>query len=210
MDKPTHPTFDATPIQTRPRSAAASARSRGQLENESVADKSSTESVVHSGGQAIEADGDDLRRASSGNVQGVDDDSARQRLRDCQSSLVSLGYHVGHGDDPADGISGFFDAPTGEAVRAFQDDNDLDVTGKIDRETYEALMQGFEQAMDMRAGGEAADGFLDVQGEQPFHDDFGGRRRPRDVEPLDDSDATLLELQDELDAGTAPPELEDL
>lgn len=210
MDRPTHPASEATGTQARPRSGAASARSRPAREGEGVAEKTSTASVVQNGGQAIEAEGDDLRRASSGNLEGVDDDSARQRLRDCQSSLVSLGYHLGHGDDPADGISGTFDKPTGEAVRAFQDDNDLDVTGKIDRETYEALMQSFEQAMDMRAGGEPADGFLYVQGEQPFNDDFGGTRTASDAEPLDDSDATLLELQDELDAGTAPPELEDL
>lgn len=169
-----------------------------------------TEGAIGRGGQAVEAEGNDLRRASSGNLEGADEESAQQRLRDCQSTLVGLGYHLGHGDDPADGITGSFEATTGEAVRQYQEDNDLEVTGKIDRDTYEALMHSFEQAMEMRAGGQPADSFAYLHAEQPMNGASPAMDAVAAEGPLDDSDATLLELQDELDAGTAPPELEDL
>lgn len=212
MDRTSTPAPEGRTPTVQPRTGHFSTQSRANAEIEGISDRSDAEQVINRGGQAIEAMGNDLGRASGGNLIDVDVESARQRMRDCQSALVGLGYHLGHGEDPADGIDGVFDATTREAVRQFQEDNDLETHGRMDRDTYETLLRAFEQAMSMRADGVLGDGFGYVQGEQPIGNFAEGDEAALSAEEalVDDSDATLLALQDELDAGTAPSELEDL
>jgi hypothetical protein len=162
---------------------------RALAEAEGAADMTDAEAVIQAGGQAIEAEGNDLNRAASGSLQDVDLDNARQRMRDCQGALVSLGYPLGDHDDPADGISGMADPGTIEAVRQFQDDNDLDVTGVVDRDTYEGLLRGFEQAMGMRAHDELDDDFM------PTH---AGEAVQAMAEPADEGGEEAA-MQDDLD-----------
>ena len=160
-----------------------------------------SEAVVQQGGQAVEALGDDLGRAASGEMRDVDMDSARQRMRDCQSSLLALGYSLGEHEDSADGITGTADAPTVEAVKLFQDDNDLDVTGIIDRDTYETLLRSFEGAMSMRAGVQGDDDFMPVhpnEAMQQTADTAGDEGLQDELDVLDDSEQTALDLRDEL------------
>ena len=94
------------------------------------------EGVIQRGGRAVEAMGDDLEAASLGNDKNVDMDSARQRLRDCQAALTGLGYSVSEGSDAPHGIDGVDSRSLKDAVLQFQDDNELETSGKIDRDTY--------------------------------------------------------------------------
>ncbi|WP_163970534.1 S41 family peptidase [Oceanobacillus halotolerans] len=55
-------------------------------------------------------------------------DDADQKIENLQIMLTGLGYDTGRED-------GYFDSQTEEAVMAFQQDNDLNVTGEIDQET---------------------------------------------------------------------------
>lgn len=119
----------------------------------------SGESTVEVGGQLIEAMGNDLAAAASGHLKDVDMDNARLRLRDVQTALVSLGYSLDDNEDDVEHIESGDSRALSETVRVFQDENDLEVSGRIDRETYEAIMSHFEQAL----------GVVDPGGEQ---DDF--------------------------------------
>ena len=187
---------------------------RANAEIEGAIDASDTDAIIRQGGQAIEAAGNDLGRAASGELLDVDMDTARQRMRDCQSALLSLGYSLGDHDDPVDGVNGMADAGTVEAVKQFQDDNDLDLTGVVDRDTYEELMRSFEQAMSMRAGVQVEDDFMHLHsGEamQQTADISGAPTLEDELDVLDDSEQTALRLRDELrELGDADETMRDL
>ena len=51
-----------------------------------------------------------------------------------QDALIARGFHCG-----VDGASGVYNASTGYAVRLFQSQNRLIVSGKVDKFTFKAL-----------------------------------------------------------------------
>lgn len=160
-----------------------------------------TDTIISRGGQMIANHGNDLGKAASGQLRDVDIDAARQQVRDCQSALVGLGYHLGDEEEPVDGINGLVDAATVLALQQFQDDNDLDMTGKLDRDTYETLMRAFEQAMSMRSQGEEVDSFMSGH---------NSTQEMADLEAIDDSEQSILELSEAFDGLEDAADLEDL
>ncbi len=98
-------------------------------------------------GRTIERCGNALDMAAMGNSrQPVDE--MRQLLGDAKSALTALGFSL-------DG-SGAWDEATRDAVAQFQQDHDLPCTDHLDSDTYEALMEAYEQALETHADG--ADG----------------------------------------------------
>ena len=76
---------------------------------------------------------------------------ARERLREAQAMLASLGYAVSHRQDRAAASDGVFGNNTREAIRQFQVDQAMDVKGQLDDETWEALGEAFEEARGVTA-----------------------------------------------------------
>jgi hypothetical protein len=192
---------------------AANPSNRPMAEAMGVEDTTDSEAIIQQGGRAVEAMGDDLEAASTGHLKEVDMDQARQRLRDCQAALAGLGYAVGDGHDSAHGIDGVSSRTLKDAVLQFQDDNDLDTHGRIDRDTYENILRAFEQGMSMQAHGEVDDDFSFVQGNHAIGSgqaEASDTTGIEDAEVLDDGDQALIDLQDDIDAGEIPSELEDL
>ncbi|MCK0472979.1 S41 family peptidase [Halalkalibacter sp. APA_J-10(15)] len=65
-------------------------------------------------------------------VDPYEEDMLSEQIRSAQIMLNGLGYDPGRED-------GYFSTVTTEAVRAFQEENDLDVTGVIDEDTASTL-----------------------------------------------------------------------
>ncbi len=109
--------------------------------------------------------------ASSGVLLDVDVEQARQRLHDVQVILIELGYFADRdsGRDVADGVWG---PETRDAVAAFQADHDLDASGQVDSDTYEALLAEHELALGTRAPGEDVeeDAFAPLRPDKPLSD----------------------------------------
>ena len=106
-------------------------------------------------GRTIERCGNALDMAAMGNSkQPVDE--MRQLLRDAKSALTALGFSLDGGD-------GGWDAATRAAVAQFQEDHDLPCTDHLDSDTYAALMEAYEQALETHAdGSDGEDDFMPV------------------------------------------------
>ena len=109
--------------------------------------------------------------ASSGVLLDVDVEEARLRLHDVQVILIELGYFA-DGDSGRVVTDGVWAPETRDAVAAFQADHDLDASGQIDSETYEALLAEHELALGTRAPGEDVqeDAFAPLRPEKPLSD----------------------------------------
>lgn len=168
------------------------------------------EPSIEAAGQAIEAMGGDLAAAASGHMRDVDMDDARDRLRDVQSALVGMGYSLADDHTSEEHIEQGDSRALSECIRQFQDDNDLEISGRIDRDTYETILRNAGQAMEMQARGpDDEDGLLDDAGDAVEQvGDVGALLQSSDA--LDDDEQALLNLQDDLDAGTDPQEQESL
>ena len=83
-------------------------------------------------------------------------EEARQQVRDAQSALVSMGYGIG--------IDAVWGPHTLAALRAFQDEHGLPVSGHLDASTYEALMALYEEAVETQSPLEPADDYLPMPG----------------------------------------------
>lgn len=89
-----------------------------------------------------------LGAATTGVMPDVDIEQARQFLRDAQMVLVGLGYYgSGNHGDLAGEIDGVWGPRTADAVSTFQQDHSLDVSGQFDSETYEALMNAYDDEL---------------------------------------------------------------
>ena len=98
--------------------------------------------------RAVERCGNALDMAAMGNSwQPIDE--TRQLLRDAKSALAVLGFSL-------ESTDGGWDAATRAAVAQFQQEHDLPCTDHLDSDTYEALMEAYEQALETHADG--ADG----------------------------------------------------
>lgn len=98
--------------------------------------------------QLISNTGAFVEDAAQGMVPTVQMDEARQLLNDAQSALFALGYDIsGHAQDA------LWSDQLQEAVRTFQDDYELPTHGRIDADTYEALMEAYEQALETQSHG---------------------------------------------------------
>ena len=62
----------------------------------------------------------------------IEEGASGTAVRQLQDQLVELGYEI-------EEVDGSFDDETGDAVTDFQDDQDLDETGVVDQETWDAL-----------------------------------------------------------------------
>lgn len=98
--------------------------------------------------QFISNSGATVEDAAQGMVAAVHMDEARQLLNDAHSALFALGYDVSGHDQDA-----LWSDELQEAVRTFQDDYDLPTHGRIDADTYEALMEAYEQALETQSRG---------------------------------------------------------
>lgn len=180
-------------------------------ETEESIDMSDSEALISRGGQAIEASGNDLGRAASGEFPDVDLEMARERMRDCQSALLSLGYSLGEHDEPADAAHGMADEATAAAISQFQDDNDLDVTGIIDRDTYETLLRSLEQATSLSEHTQLEDDATPPHTTDPLHDSTQMVEAvDGDAEAIDESEEVLLNLRDDLPSDVRDRLAEDL
>ncbi|HET6343743.1 MAG TPA: peptidoglycan-binding domain-containing protein [Myxococcota bacterium] len=155
---------------------------------------------------AAEGYGTSIGAASRGAVASADFDDARLRLRDAQTALVSLGYLIRTGEDPAAGIDGVWSDATRDAVALFQEEYDLEVSGQLDRETYEALLEVYGQALSTQDPTPLQDDFALLQANQPL------ARRDFDLliaaqEPLDDSERVMLDIKEDIDAGRIVPDV---
>jgi len=183
----------------------------GRMNAEGITEaRSATDSTVEMGGQAIEAMGNDLAAAASGHLRDVDMENARLRLRDVQTALLSLGYSWDDDEDPVEHIEKGDSRALSEIVRLFQDEYDLDVTGRIDRDTYETLMRNYDQALGVVDHGAQEDDFHFLHTSQPLGDSDGLTEQTEEPQGLDGDDPGLLNLDQDLDAGLDPQELEDL
>lgn len=169
-----------------------------------------SENTIEMGGQLIERMGNDLAKAASGHLLDVDMDSARLRLRDVQTALVSQGYTMDDGGDDVEHIEQGDSRALSETIRLFQDENDLEVNGRIDRDTYESIMRNFDQALGVMDHGAPEDDFHFLHTSEPLGNGDGLTEPSEDAPGLDADDPGLLNLEQELDAGIAPQELEDL
>ena len=172
--------------------------------------RSASDSTIEMGGQAIEAMGNDLAAAASGHLRGVDMENARLRLRDVQTALLSLGYSLDDDEDPVEHIEKGDSRALSETVRLFQDEYDLDVTGRIDRDTYETLMRNYDQALGVVDHGAQEDDFYFLHTSQALGDSEGLTEHNEEAQGLDADDPGLLNLDQDTDAGLDPQELEDL
>jgi murein L,D-transpeptidase YcbB/YkuD len=110
--------------------------------------------------------------AASGVLLEEDQEQATQRLHDVQVILAELGYLSGDNGDPGQGVTGVWDPETRDAVAEFQGDHELDATGQIDSETYEALLAEHELALGAQAGDvdEDEDEFSPLRPDKPLAD----------------------------------------
>lgn len=166
---------------------------------------------IEAAGQQIEAMGNDLAAAASGHMRDIDMDDARSRLRDVQSALAGLGYSLADGEgDHETSIDQGGSRALDACVRQFQDDFGLEVSGRIDRDTYEALLRAAEEAMEVQDRGPTDDAGLvgdPVAAPGQLGDEGLGLQS---ADALDGDEQALLNLQDDLDAGLDIQELEDL
>ncbi len=160
-----------------------------------------SETSIELGGQTIEAMGNDLAAAASGHLQEVDMENARLRLRDVQTALISLGYTMADDEDDVEHIETGDSRALSETVRIFQDENDLDVTGRIDRETYETIMRSFEQALGVVDRGDQEDDFHFLHTSDATGDGEGlteqSMEQAMDTQGLDGNDQALLNLDED-------------
>jgi hypothetical protein len=98
--------------------------------------------------QRIHRMGATVESAARGSVPGVSLEEARQQLRDAQSALVAMGYPLSERGDAGAGINALWNATMQAAICAFQEDYDLEPTGHLDADTYEALMAAYEEAVE--------------------------------------------------------------
>ena len=162
--------------------------------------------VAKMGGDAVDAYGTSLGEAASGVLRNVDIDEARQRLRDAQTALVALGYRIGEDDDPASGIDGIWGPETRDAIAAFQSDRGDKATGQLDGDTYEALLNAYEEALSTQAPTPLQDDFSPIHAEQPLSSGDMELLDPSLPDVADNSPAELLELHDELENSDDPRE----
>lgn len=171
-------------------------------------------STAEEGGQIIEAMGNDLAAAASGHLREVDMDNARLRLRDVQTALISLGYTMDDDENDVEHIESGDSRALSETIRLFQDENDLEVTGRIDRDTYETIMRSYEQALGVVDHGDQEDDFHFLHTSDATGDGEGlteqAMEQALEAPGLDADDQALLNLDDDSDAGLDPQELEDL
>jgi hypothetical protein len=110
------------------------------------------------------ADYDALGRA----VTTQDDDAPGRHITEVQLALVSMGYSM-HGEASGpqsvgdDGIDGTMSPGLEAAIRQFQEDRDLEATGGLDPETYEAIFADYNDGLDLRR----ADAIDDNDGDGP-------------------------------------------
>ena len=106
----------------------------------------------------VEDYGTTLGAASTGVLPDVDIEQARQFLRDAQMVLVGLGYYgTDSSHDLAAQIDGMWGPCTAEAVSTFQQDHGLDISGQFDSETYEALMNAYDDELRVQMEERAVD-----------------------------------------------------
>jgi len=186
---------------------SSSLRDAQEARYEGEEDNTDTAEVIREGIDDVEDFGTSIGAAARGAVASVDLDEARLRLRDAQTALVSLGYLIRTGEDPATGIDGIWSDATRDAVAQFQEEYDLERSGQLDRDTYEALLEAYEQALGTQGTTPLQDDFAPIQANQPL------ARQDLDVfdnpvqEPMDDSERVMLELKEDIDAGTVVPEV---
>jgi hypothetical protein len=182
--------------------------------DDSASPAQDSDATLGLGRQAIAAMGNDLARAASGDNRDVDMDSARLRLRDVQTALVSLGFTLADEHNAVEHIEQGDSRALTECVRQFQDENDLEMTGIIDRETYGAIMGAFEGALGVQAHDTPQDDFSFMHADAALNDGSGVRDALADdsyqPKTLDAGEQALLNLPGDLDAGLEPQELEDL
>ncbi len=107
--------------------------------------------------------------ASTGVLLEEDEEQARLRLYDVQIILAELGYLAGeHGDLEPD-ITGVWDNDTRDAIAAFQNDHEIEETGQLDPETYEALLAEHELALQTQASDSDYDEFDPLRADQPLN-----------------------------------------
>lgn len=92
------------------------------------------------------------------------------------------------------------------AVAQFQDDNDLDITGVIDRDTYETILRSLEQAMSMREHRQFDDDSMPMQPDRAVQQtaEAGGEDISETIDDarlIDDSEEALLTVRDEMRNG---------
>lgn len=108
-------------------------------------DFGSFEAGVKSGAIAVSAVKDAVTKltSESADLSLVKDDLAKGRtgedVRQIQKALKDLGYDLGAVGDQADGLDGKLGSLTETAIKAFQEENGLKITGIVDEETLAAL-----------------------------------------------------------------------
>ena len=77
-----------------------------------------------------------------------------ERTREVQLALISMGYSLHEAASTHasvdDVTTGVWDAGTAQAVQQFREDNDIEATGPLDAETYEAITRAFGLAVSTR------------------------------------------------------------
>ncbi len=86
-----------------------------------------------------------------------------EQVSSIQSRLNELGYSAGT-------VDGIFGEGTMSAIKQFQTDNNIETTGVIDEETYEALFEEVKEENLNENSEESSSGSIDVQ--QKFMDDL--------------------------------------
>jgi peptidoglycan hydrolase-like protein with peptidoglycan-binding domain len=190
-----------SPVEQESLRDAQEARYEGEEDN------TDTAAVIREGTDDLEDYGTSIGAASRGAVASVDIDDARLRLRDAQTALVSLGYLIRTGQDPAAGIDGVWSDATRDAVALFQEEYDLERSGQLDRETYEALLEAYEQALGAQGPVPLQDDFAPVQANQPLARGDLELLDEAAQEPLDDSERIMLDLKEDIDAGRVVPDV---
>lgn len=112
--------------------------------------------------------------AAGGHIPEEDIEEARLRLHDAQVALSALGYDrvTGEHERPlaTDGTNGVWDNDTANALSAFQRDHDLEITGQLDAETYQALMGEYETGLETESRRDEQDPFSPIHAERPVND----------------------------------------
>jgi peptidoglycan hydrolase-like protein with peptidoglycan-binding domain len=70
-----------------------------------------------------------------------------ERIYSAQTALVGLGYQIGETTRPTARIDGVGGPDTDAAIKQFQQEMSLEVSGHLDRETYAALLGAHEDAV---------------------------------------------------------------
>lgn len=193
---------------TPPREQTTGNARNAQLSRiEGEEDATDTALIAKSGRNVVEDYGVPLGTASTGALQNIDIDEARQRLRDVQTSLIALGYSLGATNDPATHIDGVWGPATRDAVASFQSDWNLRGEGRLTPETYEAILGAYEEGMSTQARAELHDDFAPIQANQPLG---GGDLENEESEGnsiiADNSTVELMNLQEEFEADEGTPE----